>query len=307
MKRAPVRSAAPPFRCLQPKLAFNSVLGACPACGGLGERAEVDPARVISDPNKTIDQGAVASWRAAGRGYTVRLVRQLGVRTDVPWKDLSKKEQEIVLRGKPTKRPLIFHNRQTGEEYPIEFTYANAVEAVRQALVGDKNQTRYARMKKFLSVRPCQQCHGIRLRPEALQTRLLGRSISEAAALTIDELAQFADRLPKQLGSELQPIAAKLAAQMHLEIAPIHELGIGYLTLDRAGSTLQQASGSVWNCLAWRKAVQQAFFMCWMNHRLVCIRPMSPDCSESCVGWWPMATASLLLIIILRSFAAPII
>ncbi|BBN98135.1 excinuclease ABC subunit UvrA [Sporolactobacillus terrae] len=233
----PICGAAFPLPAAE-TFAFNSALGACPACGGLGERAEADPSRVISDPNKTIDQGTVASWRAAGRGYTVRLVRQLGVRTDVPWKDLSKEEQEIVLCGKSTKRPLIFHNRQTGEEYPIEFAYANAVEAVRQALTGDKNQTRYARMKKFLSVRPCEQCHGTRLRSEALQTRLLGRSISEAAAFTIDELAQFADRLPKKLDAELQPIAEKLATQMCLELAPIHELGIGYLTLDRAGNTL---------------------------------------------------------------------
>ncbi|MCQ2009749.1 excinuclease ABC subunit UvrA [Sporolactobacillus sp. STSJ-5] len=217
---------------------FNSALGACPVCGGLGERAEVDPALVIADPNKTIRQGAVASWRAAGRGYTVRLVAQLGVRIDVPWKELSKKEQEIVLRGKQTKRPLTFHNRETGEEYPITFTYDNAVEAVRQSLAGDRNQTRYARMKKFLSVRPCEHCHGTRLRPEALLTRLGGLSIAEAAALTINELKHFTDELPNHLESPLRPVAEKLAEGMRREIDPMLELGIGYLTLDRSGGTL---------------------------------------------------------------------
>ncbi|MCO7126914.1 excinuclease ABC subunit UvrA [Sporolactobacillus shoreicorticis] len=217
---------------------FNSALGACPVCGGLGERAEVDPALVIADANKTIRQGAVASWRAAGRGYTVRLVAQLGVRIDVPWRELSDKEREIVLHGKQTKRPLTFHNRETGEEYPITFTYDNAVEAVRQLLAGDRNQTRYARMKKFLSVRRCDHCHGIRLRPEALLTRLCGLSIAEAAALTIDELKNFTDDLSNYLEASLQPVAKKLAEEMRREIAPILELEIGYLTLDRSGATL---------------------------------------------------------------------
>lgn len=217
---------------------FNSALGACPACGGLGERSEVDPALVISDPNKTIRQGAVASWRAAGRGYTIRLVAQMGVNIDVPWKQLSEREQAIVLHGKQTKRPLTFHNRETGEEYPITFTFDNAVEAVRQALKDDRNQTKYVRMKKFLSVRPCDCCYGTRLRPESLRTRLCGLSIAEAARLSMDDLERFAEQLLSQVNASIRPVAEKLAKALHRELAPMQELGIGYLTLDRPGGTL---------------------------------------------------------------------
>lgn len=217
---------------------FNSSAGACPACGGLGERAEVDSSLVVPDPNKTLKQGAVASWRAAGRGYTVRLAAQLGVRLDVPFKELSDKEKSIVLHGKRVRRPLIFHNRTTGDEFPITFAYDNAVEVVRRALAGDKHQTRYARMKKFLSIRPCEVCGGSRLRPEAFGTTLGGKNIAEWAAMPLERLEQPANRLLRTLPEEMRTIAGKLIKELHRTIAPLVELGVGYLTPDRAGATL---------------------------------------------------------------------
>ncbi|MDD9147952.1 excinuclease ABC subunit UvrA [Sporolactobacillus sp. CQH2019] len=217
---------------------FNSALGACPVCGGLGERSEVDRSLVVPDPERTLQQGAVASWRAAGRGYLVRIAAQLGVRTNVPWKDLSEKERKIVLDGKRTKRPLIFHNRETGDEYPITFVYDNAVDAVRQALANDKHQIRYARMKKFLTVRPCDVCGGTRLRPEALRTTLSGKNIAEASALSLLEMDRFAEEVPESVPVSVQSVAARLTDKLRHEIAPLLELGVGYLTLDRSGATL---------------------------------------------------------------------
>ncbi|RYM05004.1 excinuclease ABC subunit UvrA [Sporolactobacillus sp. THM7-7] len=218
--------------------AFNSALGACPACGGLGERSEIDRSLLVPDPDKTIGQGAVASWRAAGRGYLVRVAAQLGVRTDVPWKDLSEKEHQIVMDGERTKRPLIFHNRNTGGEFPIMFAYDNAVEAVRQALANDKNQTKYAKMKKFLRVRTCHVCRGTRLRPKALATTIHGQNIAEVSGRTLRDLDQFAADLKNWVPQSVQQVAAQLAQDLRREIAPLLDLGVGYLTLDRSGTTL---------------------------------------------------------------------
>ncbi|WP_353949296.1 excinuclease ABC subunit UvrA [Sporolactobacillus sp. Y61] len=217
---------------------FNSAEGACPDCGGLGERAEVDPTLVVPDPELTLEQGAVASWRAAGRGYTVRLAALLGVRLDVPWKKLTDHERDIVLNGPETRRPLIFHNRKTGEEYPITFTYDNAVEAVRKSLAGDRNQTRYARMRKFLSVRPCETCGGLRLRREALQTTVAGKSIAEVTGMSLSRLDQLAAALPEALPVSVREVAGKLSAGLRDGLKPLLDLGVGYLTLDRQGNTL---------------------------------------------------------------------
>lgn len=217
---------------------FNSALGACPSCGGLGERAEVDPARVVPDPSKSLKKGAVASWRSAGRGYMIRLAALLGVRLDVPWNKLTEHERQIVMAGKQTRRPLIFHNRDTGAEYPILFTYENALDSVRQALVGDKNQTRFAKMKKFLSIRPCEACHGVRLRPEALQTTVAGMNIAEAAALPLEKIDRLAAGLAGCLPESVRPVAEKLSSGLREEMAPLIGLGVGYLTLDRKGATL---------------------------------------------------------------------
>ncbi|RYL95898.1 excinuclease ABC subunit UvrA [Sporolactobacillus sp. THM7-4] len=218
--------------------AFNSAEGACPACGGLGERSEVDRTLLIPDPDRTVGQGAVASWRAAGRGYLVRIAAQLGVRTDVPWKDLSEKEKQIIMNGRRTKRPLIFHNRKTGDEFPITFAYDNAVEVVKQALANDKNQTKYAKMKKFLRVRTCSACQGTRLRPEALETTISEQNIAGVSAFSLRELDRFAAELPAHVPASVQPVAGKLAGDLRQEIAPLLDLGVGYLTLDRAGTTL---------------------------------------------------------------------
>lgn len=255
--RCPNGHAVPPSlqaiveeRCVCPKcgasfklpsaefFSFNSAIGACPACGGLGERAEVDPTLVVPDPTKSLKQGAVASWRSAGRGYMVRLAAQLGVRTDVPWKQLTEKEKKMVMEGKRTKRPLIFHNRETGEEYPIAFAYENAVASVRQALANDKNQTRFAKMKKFLSIRPCEVCHGVRLRPEALQTTVAGMTIAEAAALPLEEIDRLAGGMARTLPESVRAVAEKLSSGLREELAPLLGLGVGYLTLDRQGATL---------------------------------------------------------------------
>jgi Excinuclease ATPase subunit len=217
---------------------FNSALGACPSCGGLGERAEVDPTRIVPDPSKSLKQGAVASWRSAGRGYMIRLAALLGVRTDVPWNQLTEKERHIVMEGKRTRRPLIFHNRDTGAEYPITFAYENAVASVRQALAGDRNQTRFVKMKKFLSIRPCETCHGVRLRPEALRTTVTGMTIAEAAALPLEAIDRFAAQLVRELPETVVTVAEKLASGLREQIAPLLGLGVGYLTLDRQGATL---------------------------------------------------------------------
>src|SRR5277367_1663658 len=163
--------------------AFNSY-GACPACQGLGVRSEVDVGTLVPDPDKTIADGAVLPWNSGGRRLSMYAAGELGVRLDVPWKSLTDRERDIVLYGEPVKRQVTLqtgeHGR-TGRTVELSVNYDNAVTAVERSLRSDNERSRQP-VQKFLVTRTCSVCHGTRLRPEALASRLGGRNIAEISA-----------------------------------------------------------------------------------------------------------------------------
>jgi len=216
--------------------AFNSY-GACPACQGLGVRSEVDVSTLVPDPDKTIAEGAVLPWNSGGRRLSMYAAGELGVRLDVPYRSLTDHERDIVLHGEPVRRQVTLTSGRNGRSVQLSVNYDNAVAAVERSLRSDNERTRRL-VQRFLVTRVCSVCHGTRLRPGALASQLGGRNLAEISALTLDELRGFAAGLPAWLPAELSRMTAGLLAELDGRLTPLLDVGLGYLTLERAGASL---------------------------------------------------------------------
>jgi excinuclease ABC subunit A len=216
--------------------AFNSY-GACPACQGLGVRSEVDVSTLVPDPGKTIEQGAVLPWNSGGRRLSMYAAGQLGVRLDVPYRSLSTRERDIVLHGEPVRQQVTLNSGRNGRTVQLSVNYDNAVAAVERSLRSDNERTRRL-VQRFLITRVCSVCHGTRLRPQALTSQLGGRNIAEISALGLAELREFAAGLPAGLPAELSRMTTGLLAELNGRLTPLLDVGLAYLTLDRAGASL---------------------------------------------------------------------
>jgi excinuclease ABC subunit A len=216
--------------------AFNSI-GACPACQGLGVRSEVDVTTLVPDQDKTIEEGAVLPWNSGGRRLSMYAAAELGVRLDVPYRSLTDHERDLVLHGEPVRKQVTLHSGDAGRTVQLSVNYDNAVAAVERSLRSDNERTR-ALVQRFLITRTCSVCHGTRLRPEALTSQLGGRDIAEISSLSLGELRGFAASLPAGLSGDLSAMTTGLLAEFDGRLTPLLDVGLGYLTLDRAGATL---------------------------------------------------------------------
>src|SRR5260221_2344251 len=216
--------------------AFNSY-GACPACQGLGVRSEVDVSTLVPDPGKTIEQGAVLPWNSGGRRLSMYAAGEQGVRLDVPYGSLTRRGREIGLDGEPVQRRVTLQSERTGRSVQLSVNYDNAVAAGERSLRSDNERTRRL-VQRFLVTRVCSVCHGTRLRPEALTSQLGGRNIAEISALGLDELRGFVAGLPAGLPAELSRMTNGLLAELNGRLTPLLDVGLSYLTLDRAGASL---------------------------------------------------------------------
>jgi excinuclease ABC subunit A len=214
---------------------FNSY-GACPACQGLGVRSEVDAPTLVPDPGKTIEQGAVLPWNSGGRRLSMYAAGQLGVRLNIPYRALTTRERDLVLHGEPVRVPVTLSGRN-GRTVQLSVNYDNAVAAVERSLRSDNERTRRL-VARFLVTRVCSVCHGTRLRPEALTSQLGGRNIAEISALSLGELGGFTAGLPARLPAELRRLTTGLLAELNGRLTPLLDVGLSYLTLDRAGASL---------------------------------------------------------------------
>src|SRR6516162_5486768 len=216
--------------------AFNSY-GACPACQGLGVRSEVDVAALVPDWDKTIQEGAVLPWNSGGRRLSMYAAGELGVRLDVPYRSLTDHERDIVLHGEPVRQQVKLRSGRTGRAVQLSVSYDNAVAAVERSLRSDNERTRRL-VQRFLVTRTCSVCHGTRLRPQALTSQLGARNIAEISALGLGELRAFAASLPAGLPGELSRMTTGLLAELNGRLTPLLDVGLAYLTLDRAGASL---------------------------------------------------------------------
>ncbi len=219
------------------ELAFNST-GACPTCQGTGVSRVVDEASLVPDDSLTIDEGAVKPWGSLMWSLMADIARDCGVRTDVPFRDLTPREREFVLHGPAEKHHLLYHNEKTNTAGEMDFTYYNAVYSVENALARVKDEKGMKRVARFLREGPCPDCHGTRLSARARDPQVLGINLAEATAMTLDELAAWLPRVAPSLPPEVAAMAEQIVATMAEPVARLQQLGLGYLALDRASSTL---------------------------------------------------------------------
>ncbi len=216
-------------------LSFNSS-GACPACQGLGVARTVDDAALVPDPSKTIDEGAVVPWQMFGFNVQPDIARELGVRTDVSWSELTDAERDIVLDGPEEKKHITVTSRKGVHE--LDFTFRNARLTVTEELKRADTDKRWARVSRFLREGPCRDCGGTRLHPAALAPTIDGLNLAEATAKTLDDLLRWVRGIPEGLPADMQEMARTLIGTLQDMARRLVELGLGYLSLDRAGSTL---------------------------------------------------------------------
>ena len=218
-------------------LAFNSG-GACPTCGGTGVMREVDEASLVPDESKTIDEGAVLPWGTLMWDLMKQVAREMGVRTDVPFRELTDRERDIVFHGPAEKRHILYVPKNGEGATPLDFTYFNAVYTVENALAKVKDDKGLKRVARFLREGPCRDCGGTRLSPAARRPQVRGIDLSQALAMTLDEAVTWVRGVPASLAPEMRPMASDICDSFLSTAKRLVELGLGYLTLDRAGSTL---------------------------------------------------------------------
>ncbi len=218
------------------ELAFNSA-GACRSCGGTGVVHEVDETTLV-DESKTIDDGAVLPWQTLMWSLMKDIARDMGVRTDVPYRELTDKEKEIVLHGAPDKHHLLYYNEKSGNAGEMDFTYYSAVYTVENALSKVKDEKGMKRVERFLRMGPCPCCKGTRLSEEARAPLLRGLSLDKVCQMSLSELEEWVNGVPDSMPSDMKQMAENICEAFHDTSRRLLDLGLGYLTLDRPTSTL---------------------------------------------------------------------
>ena len=219
------------------ELAFNSQ-GACRCCGGTGMVRTVDKSTLVPDESLTIDQGAVAPWNSLMWSLMTDVCRAMGVRTDVPFCELTDEEKDIVYNGPAVKKRIFYKAKSTNVAGEMDFTYFNATYTVENALAKVTDEKGMKRVEKFLKEEVCPDCHGTRLSEAARAPKLRGIGLDEACQMTLARLTEWVDGVPASLPEEMRPMAESICESFRTAAKRLMDLGLGYLTLDRAASTL---------------------------------------------------------------------
>lgn len=219
------------------ELAFNSQ-GACPRCNGTGIVHTVDRTTLVPDESLTIDQGAVAPWNSLMWSLMVDVCREMGVRTDIPFRNLTEKEKDIVFNGPAVKKHIFYKAKNSNQAAELDFTYYNAVYTVENALAKVKDEQGMKRVEKFLKEDTCPDCHGSRLSEKARAPKLCGISLDEACTMTLSEIIPWVRNVPQSLPAEMKPMAERIAESFLDTARRLMDLGLGYLSLDRSAGTL---------------------------------------------------------------------
>lgn len=218
-------------------LAFNSQ-GACRTCDGTGVVRTVDRATLVPDETLTIDEGAVMPWKTLMWSLMTDVCRAMGVRTDVPFKELTDKEKAIVYDGPAIKKHIFYHPKGSNDAAELDFTYFSAVRTVENALSKVKDEAGMKRVERFLRLEECPDCHGSRFSEAARAPKINGVSIDEVCRWPLTDVCQWVEKVPGTLPKEMRPMAQSICESFTHTAARLLDLGLGYLSLDRAASTL---------------------------------------------------------------------
>ena len=219
------------------QFAFNST-GACPDCEGTGIVRVVDESTLVPDESLSINEGAVLPWQTLMWSLMKEIAEKMGVRTNVPFRELTPEERDMVFHGPAKKVHLLYQNSKTGAAGEMDFTYFNAVYTVENALAKVTDEKGMKRVERFLKQGPCPACGGSRLNAAARAPRLRGIGLADACRMTLDTLVQWVEGVPASLPVEMRPMAESICESFQATAARLLDLGLGYLSLDREAATL---------------------------------------------------------------------
>ena len=219
------------------ELAFNSQ-GACPECGGTGRVRTVNIDSLVPDDSISIDDGAVAPWNSLMWSLMTDVCREMGVRTDIPFRELTEKEKDIVYHGPAEKKHIFYKAKNSNQAGELDFTYYNAVYTVENALAKVKDEKGMKRVEKFLKEEICPQCQGSRLSEKARAPKLRGIGLAEACQMTLKDLVVWVADVPDSLPEEMRSMAESICESFQTAAKRLMDLGLSYLSLDRAAATL---------------------------------------------------------------------
>lgn len=252
---------------------FNST-GACPTCSGTGVVREVNLASLVPDETLTIDQGAVAPWNTLMWSLMTDVCRAMGVRTDVPFKDLSDREKEIVYHGPAEKKHIFYKAKSTNQAGELDFTYFNAVYTVENALAKVKDEAGMKRVSRFLAEKVCPDCGGTRLNKKARSAVIDGKTLPEIMAIPLGDLIVWVRSVPSKMPSEMRPMAESIVKEFLSVSERLIDLGVDYLTPDRSANTLSTGELQRIQLARAVRNKRRAFYMCLTNLRSVFTPPM---------------------------------
>lgn len=219
------------------ELAFNSQ-GVCPECGSTGRVRTVNIDSLVPDDSISIDDGAVAPWNSLMWSLMTDVCREMGVRTDIPFRELTEKEKDIVYHGPAEKKHIFYKAKNSNQAGELDFTYYNAVYTVENALAKVKDEKGMKRVEKFLKEEICPQCQGSRLSEKARAPKLRGIGLAEACQMTLKDLVVWVADVPDSLPEEMRPMAESICESFQTAAKRLMDLGLSYLSLDRAAATL---------------------------------------------------------------------
>lgn len=219
------------------ELSFNG-RGACTRCGGTGVVRTVDRSTLVPDENLTIDEGAVAPWNSLMWSLMTDVCRAMGVRTDVPFRNLTPEERKIVFEGPAVKKHILYRPKNGEGATELDFTFFNAVYTVENALSKVKDEKGMKRVERFLRAIPCPDCEGTRLSAAARAPEVAGITLDAACRMTLKDLSLWVERLPETLPGPMRPMASNLVESFRSTAGRLMDLGLSYLTLDRSSASL---------------------------------------------------------------------
>lgn len=218
-------------------MAFNSA-GACETCGGTGIVRKVNEAALVPDESLSIDEGAVLPWGNLMWDLMKQVCGAMGVRTNVPFSELTPEERDIVFHGPAEKKHILYKPKKGDSFAELDFTYYNAVYTVENALAKVHDEKGLARVAKYLTEDTCPDCGGTRFSKSVRSVLIDGVSIADVCKLSLDDLADWIATVPQICPNVVRAMAQTIVAEMLEPITRLQQLGLGYLTLDRASSTL---------------------------------------------------------------------
>jgi excinuclease ABC subunit A len=226
---------------LEPRVfSFNSPQGACPRCTGLGAQQEIDPDLLVPDAGRSLNDGALVPWAVGNSNFYESVIQAIADRYEIdpdkPWRDLSEREQGYFLRGTGADKVYVTYRNRMGRRRAYTMAFEGIVASLERRYRETDSSSQRERIEEYMSFRPCPACGGARLKPEVLAVTLGGRNIHEFTGLSVTSALAFLAELELSPTEEL--IAARIVKEIRERLSFLDNVGVGYLTLDRASATL---------------------------------------------------------------------